>query len=209
MRILNAFFLLLICLTTHAFSQEMQPMADAAPFLKKLKEAAATTQTIKADFTEEKFVSYLKEPNKSTGVFYYKKQNKLRWEKLKPQEYIFLVNGDAVKVKEAEKEKSVSSFNEAIGKIKDLMIMLVNGEFQDNKIFAPSYFQNEEQYFVKLVPKNKTMANIFDHLQLTFSKKTMRLKELAFFEKSGDKSIITFYNDVINENLDDSLFTNF
>ena len=114
-----------------------------------------------------------------------------------------------MKIKENEKEKNVSSFNEAIGKIKELMLTLVNGEFHNNKSFTPFYFQNNEIYFVKLIPKNKKLAQIFESIQLTFSKETMRLKELAFHEKSGDKSIMKFYNDVVNENLSDKLFSNF
>lgn len=195
--------------TFSLFAQEVQPMADASEFLKKLKETSLTTQTIKAEFTEEKTLSYLKEPHKSTGTFYYKKENRMRWEKLKPTQYVFLVNGDKVKIKENEKEKDVSYFNEAIGKIKELMLVLVNGEFQNYKAFSPLYFENDKIYFVKLIPKNKRLANIFESVQLTFSKETMRLKELAFFEKSGDKSIMYFYNDTVNENLDDNLFINF
>lgn len=191
------------------YAQEVKPMNDASEFLTKLKQTSISTQSIKADFTEEKFLSYLKEPHKSSGIFYYKKENKLRWEKVEPSSYIFLVNGDNVKIKENEKEKDVSSFNQAIGKIKELMLTLVNGEFQSSKAFTPVYFQNNEIYFIKLIPKNKKLATVFESIQLTFSKETMRLKELAFYEKSGDKSVMKFYNDVVNQDLPDQLFTNF
>jgi len=206
----NIFLLSLIFYGMNSLhGQDLQPIGDVSEFLQKLKQTSVSTQSIKADFTEENFFSYLKEPHKSTGIFYYKKENKLRWEKIKPTSYIFLVNGNNVKIKENEKEKDVSSFNEAIWKIKELMLTLVNGEFQNNKAFTPLYFQNDEIYFIKLIPKNKKLASIFESIQLTFSKETMRLKELAFYEKSGDKSIMKFSNDVINENLSDQLFTNF
>ncbi len=192
-----------------AFGQEGQPMADPTDFFNKLRQISSTTKTIKADFTEEKFLSYLKEPAKSTGVFYYKKEKKLRWEKLKPTPYIFLVNGDKAKIKDNNKEKDISSFNEAVGRIKDLIMILVNGEFQDNKLFRPVCYKNDKTYMVKLYPKNRRLAKIFDNIQLTFSMETLRLKEMDFFEKSGDKSTMKFYNDVINVNLEDQLFTNF
>ncbi|HKR03788.1 MAG TPA: outer membrane lipoprotein carrier protein LolA [Bacteroidia bacterium] len=191
------------------FGQDVKPLTDEKEFLSKLKEVSTTTQSIKADFTEEKFLSYLKEPVKSTGVFYYKKENKMRWEKSAPSQYIFLVNGDKVKIKEQEKEKDVSSFNQVIGRIKEMMLTLVNGEFNTNKAYTPVYFYNDDIYLVKLVPKNKRLASVFDSIQLTFSKKTMRLKELAFYEKSGDKSIMKFFNDTVNTNLREELFINF
>lgn len=190
-------------------AQEVKPMDDANEFLSKLKQTSLTTNSIKADFTEEKFLSYLKEPQKSSGIFYYKKENKMRWEKINPIQYVFLVNGNSVKIKENEKEKDISSFNQVIGKIKEMMITLVNGSFNSDKAYTPVYFFSENIYVVKLIPKNKRLASIFDNIQLTFSKKTMRLKELAFYEKSGDKSIMKFFNDTVNEELDDKLFTNF
>jgi outer membrane lipoprotein-sorting protein len=187
----------------------VKPLADEKEFISKLKETSLSTQTIKAEFTEEKFLSYLKEPVKSTGVFYYKKENKMRWEKNTPSKYVLLINGDKVKVKEEEKEKDVSSFNQVIGKIKEMMLTLVNGEFNSTKAYQPVYFSNDEIYVVKLLPKQKRLAAVFDYIQLTFSKKNMRLKELAFYEKSGDKSIMKFFNDSANEPLSEELFTKF
>lgn len=190
-------------------AQDMTPMQNVAEFTTILKKQSAETKTIKADFTEEKHMAVLKEPQKSTGVFYYKKADMLRWEKTKPNPYVFLSANNKVKIKDSGKEKDVSSFNQVIGRIKDLMLTLVNGEFEGNKMFAPTYFENATSYIVKLQPKSKKMANMFDYIQLTFSKKSLLLDEMAFFEKSGDKNKMKFYNQKVNENLDDQLFLNF
>ncbi len=190
-------------------AQTGQPIADPSDFFNKLRQTSAATTSIRAEFTEEKFLSYLKEPAKATGIFYYKKANMLRWEKIKPTPYVFLVNGDKVKIKDNNKEKDISSFNEGIGKIKDLMIVLVNGELQKNKLFTISCYKADAAYQVKLIPRNKRMAKVFDYLLLTFAADNMRLKEMDFFEKSGDKSVMKFYNDVVNVKLDDNLFVNF
>ncbi|MBK5286047.1 MAG: outer membrane lipoprotein carrier protein LolA [Bacteroidia bacterium] len=190
-------------------AQEVWIMMDTSEFLSKLRETSLSTNSIKADFTEEKYLSYLKEPQKSSGTFYYKKENKMRWEKKKPMQYVFLVSGNSVKIKENKKEKDISSFNQVIGKIKEMMITLVNGNFNAGKAYRPVYFFNENVYVVKLIPKNKKLASIFDYIQLTFSKESMRLKELAFYEKSGDRSIMKFFNDIVNDELDNKLFINF
>jgi outer membrane lipoprotein-sorting protein len=204
-----SFICLVLISGFHLYAQDVQPLTDTTEFISKLKKVSSETNSIKADFTEEKFVSYLKEPQKSTGVFYFKRENKLRWEKNKPTSYIFLVNGDKVRVQENGMEKNVSSFNPVIEKIKEMMLSLVNGEVNFGKEYIPSYFQNETTYVVKLIPKNKRMASIFDYIQLTFSKESMRLKELAFFEKSHDKNVMKFFNDTVNEDLDENLFTKF
>lgn len=184
-------------------------MADPTAFKTKLKDVSKQTNSIVADFVEEKFSSYLKEPQKSIGIFYYKKNNKLRWEKSKPAKYIFLSNGDKVKIQDNGKEVNISSANQVVEKIKELMLVLVNGEFDSEKLFKPSYYSTAENYIVKLIPKNKRLKNLYEYIQVSFSKETMLLKELAFHEKSGDKSIMTFSNSKTNQVIADILFTNF
>jgi outer membrane lipoprotein-sorting protein len=203
------FVLISLVLFFSVNAQEMKPIENTEAFISKLKEQSKNTNSIVSDFTEEKFASYLKEPQKSVGVFYYKKKNKLRWEKTKPVKYVFLADGDNVKIQDNGKDVNVSSANQVVGKIKELMLTLVNGDFNSGKIFTPAYFQNAECYFVKLIPKNKKLAAIYSYINLTFLKETMLLKELAFYEKNGDKSIMTFSNSKTNQVIEDTVFTKF
>ncbi|HNF41694.1 MAG TPA: outer membrane lipoprotein carrier protein LolA, partial [Bacteroidia bacterium] len=156
-----------------------------------------------------RFMSALKEPQTSYGIFYYKKENKLRWEKTKPSSYVFISENNKVRVKENNHEKDVSSYNQVVGRIKDLMLTLVNGDFSNGKQFDPQYFQTKTEYIVKLKPRNKRMSNAFDYIQLSFNKKNLLLEELAFYEKSGDRNIMKFSNQMVNQELNDSLFKNF
>ena len=43
---------------------------------------------------------------------------------------------------------------------------------------------------------------------MVFPKNTLRLKELSFFEKNGDKSVMNFSNEKLNQPIDDGLFVN-
>ncbi|HNR48641.1 MAG TPA: outer membrane lipoprotein carrier protein LolA [Bacteroidia bacterium] len=199
----------MLLITTAVSAQNPEPLADSKDFILRLKEQSQQNKTIKADFTEERYMSVLKEPQKSSGIFYYKKDNMLRWEKTAPSSYIFISADNKVKVRESDKVKDVSSVNQVIGRIKDLMLTLVNGNFNDSKQFEPSYFQTAQSYIVKLKPRNKRMSNSFEYIQLSFNKKNMLLDELSFFEKSGDKNVMKFSNQRVNIPLADTLFTNF
>ncbi len=200
--------LVLLLIRVHGFCQN-QELTNREEFLQKLKEQTKLNQTIKAEFTEERFLSVLKEPQKSNGLFYFKKENYLRWEKTKPQPYIFISANNKIKIKEGGQEKDVSSFNQIMTRINDLMLTLVNGTFQNSKAFSTEYFQNASEYVVKLKPRNKRIAGQFDSIQLAFNKKSMLMDELIFFEKSGDKNVMKFFNQHINEPLNDNLFLNF
>ncbi len=93
-----------------------------------------------------------------------------------------------------------------MGKINKLMLSLINGQIFDNKEFNGEYFSNETLYIVELTPNNKRLKDIFNTIELTFSKKTTRLTTLTFFEKSGDKSVMKFFNDKFNTSIDQSIF---
>lgn len=209
MKHLHRLFWLMLLITSAVAAQNPEPLIDSKDFISRLKEQSQQNKTIKADFTEERYMSVLKEPQKSNGIFYYKKDNMLRWEKIVPSSYIFISADNKVKVRESDKVKDVSSVNQVIGRIKDLMLTLVNGNFNDSKQFEPSYFQTAQSYIVKLKPKNKRMSNSFEYIQLSFNKKNMLLDELSFFEKSGDKNVMKFSNQRVNIPLADTLFTNF
>lgn len=207
MRLLIAFILFIwIPVLTKA---QQEPLNNPAELTEKLKQASLSNNTIKADFIEQRFMSALKEPQTSYGIFYYKKENKLRWEKTKPTNYVFISENNKVRVKENNHEKDVSSYNQVVGRIKDLMLTLVNGDFSNGKQFDPQYFQTKSEYIVKLKPRNKRMSNAFDYIQLSFNKKNLLLEELAFYEKSGDRNIMKFSNQMVNTELNDSLFKNF
>ncbi|HNB11696.1 MAG TPA: outer membrane lipoprotein carrier protein LolA [Bacteroidia bacterium] len=188
---------------------QLEPLNNPAELTEKLKQASISNNSIKADFTEQRFMSALKEPQTSYGIFYYKKENKLRWEKTKPSSYVFISENNKVRVKENNHEKDVSTYNQVVGRIKDLMLTLVNGDFSNGKQFDPQYFQTKTEYIVKLKPRNKRMSNAFDYIQLSFNKKNLLLEELAFYEKSGDRNIMKFSNQMVNQELNDSLFKNF
>ena len=188
---------------------QQQPLNNPEEFTEKLKQASISNNSIKADFVEQRFMSALKEPQTSFGIFYYKKENKLRWEKTKPTSYVFISENNKVRVKENNHEKDVSSYNQVVGRIKDLMLTLVNGDFSNGKQFDPQYFQTKSEYIVKLKPRNKRMSNAFDYIQLSFNKKNLLLEELTFYEKSGDRNIMKFSNQMVNTELSDSLFKNF
>ena len=188
---------------------QQEPLNNPEEFTEKLKQASISNNSIKADFVEQRFMSALKEPQTSFGIFYYKKENKLRWEKTKPTSYVFFFENNKVRVKENNHEKDVSSYNQVVGRIKDLMLTLVNGDFSNGKQFDPQYFQTKSEYIVKLKPRNKRMSNAFDYIQLSFNKKNLLLEELAFYEKSGDRNIMKFSNQMVNTELSDSLFKNF
>ncbi len=204
---------LLFCLGAFVFclqgrGQSFKPVANPAKVLAELKTASQSTTSIQADFKEEKYLAALKNPEQSSGTFYYKKSDKMRWEQQKPLKYVILINGEKLRVQEAGKEKNVAAAGRMASQMKELMMGLVNGDFQQSKAFSQVYNESADQYQVVLTPVNNRLKRIYSGIRLVFSKSSLRLKELTFLEKTGDKSTMTFSNERINQPIPDSVFSN-
>jgi outer membrane lipoprotein-sorting protein len=200
---------LLACLiSTSVFAQSFKPVENPDKVLAGLRKTSQGTSSIQASFSEEKHLAVLKEAEHSSGTFYYKQKDKMRWEQRTPSSYVILINGDKLRVQEAGKEKSVGQAGKMAAQIKELMIGLVNGDFQQNKAFNLTCLENDEYYSVVLTPVSKRLKNIYSKINLNFSKSSFRLKELTFFEKGGDKSIMKFQNEKFNQPVNDTIFLN-
>jgi outer membrane lipoprotein-sorting protein len=190
-------------------AQTFKPVASPEKVFTELRKASQGVNSVQASFTEEKYLSVLKEPERSTGIFYYKKNDKMRWEQKHPFKYVILINGDRLRVQDAGKEKSVGQAGRMAAQIKELMIGLVNGDFQQNKAFTQTCEESGDQYMVVLTPVNRRLKNVYTKITMLFPKNTLRLKELSFIEKNGDKSVMKFSNEKIDQPIADSLFTDF
>ena len=86
------------------------------------------------------------------------------------------------------------------------MIGLVNGDFQQNKGFSSTVLEDNDEYQIVLTPVNRRLKNIYSKITMNFSRSSLRLKELSFFEKGGDKSIMKFQQEKFNQPVAENLF---
>lgn len=189
-----------------AQAQSFKPVANPEKVLVELRKTSQATTSIQASFTEEKYLAVLKEPEKSSGLFYYQQKDKMRWEQRTPSKYIILINGDKLRIQEGGKEKNVGQAGRMAAQIKELMIGLVNGDFQQNKGFSLAVLEDGDYYQIVLTPVNRRLKNIYSKIAMNFARSSMRLKELSFFEKGGDKSLMKFQQEKFNQPIAENLF---
>jgi len=203
--------ILLLLITSFSFSvnaQERTQLKNPTELKKKLINQSTTTKSIVSDFTQEKYVSFMKEPQVSKGKFYYQQHNKMRWEQTLPYPYILLLNESEIQIKDNGIKKELKGANKMVGKINKLMLGLINGEIFNSKDFESNYFSSSSNYIIVLNPKSKRLQSIFNSIEISFSKKTIRLNTLIFLEKSGDKSVMKFFNNKFNTSINPTVFNN-
>ena len=182
-------------------------VANSKVVLAKLKFVADKTNTITADFKEETFLAAFSEPQLSTGKFYYQSENKMRWTQNSPFEYIILINGESLRIKNnGEEQKNVGSKNMA-KKINTFMLNMIKGDYHDDSNMKTTVYESASNYLLEMVPTTKPMNKIYAKFEMYFSKATKRLESIILFQPGGDKKIITFSNQKYNTKIEDSIFT--
>lgn len=202
-------FLLFIAISGASFAQEYTKIPDPKGCKTALEKQHKETKSIQSDFSETASSSLLSAPQKGSGKMWYKKEDKIRWEKTKPESQIILINGKTVKLQEKGKEVSSASSKMVVKKIQQLMVQMMTGDFLNEKDFKISYYESKTNYKLVLTPKSDKMKRYVAEISLIFGKEQLLLKELTMKQNETDKLVYSFTNMQQNGTINDSKFTTF
>ncbi len=201
-------FLFLIFLPLLGFSQAFKPVKDTLTLKQKIESMSKATNSIEADFVQEKNLSMLSEKIISKGHFVFKKENLLRWEYQTPSKYLIVINKDKVVIKDEKKtSKYDMNSNKVFKEINDIMLSCVQGTiFKSNK-FKTSYFENEKGYKLELIPQVKNMKDTFKKINLYFDKNVTSVAKMEMIENNDDLTSLDFINKKLNAPVVETIFT--
>ncbi|MEZ5198898.1 MAG: outer membrane lipoprotein carrier protein LolA [Bacteroidales bacterium] len=182
-------------------------VSDTAYILQKVNEVASQTKSINTEFVQEKNLSFLFEKIISKGFLLYEQPDKLRLEYVSPFNYLLIMNGGKLLIKNDDKEtkidlESSSMFNE----INDLIINSIQGEILNIPDMKTSFYENSESFFVQLWPKQEELKKYIKTIELNIGKEDYTVTDFKVIELSDDYTLIKFVNKKINEEIPDGRF---
>jgi outer membrane lipoprotein-sorting protein len=170
---------------------------------------AAETNTIESDFVQVKELKMLEEKMTSSGHFFFKKENLVRWEYFKPYSYLIIINKDKIIVKD---DKKVSNFNISTSKvfkeINDIMLNCIQGKILNQDKFKFAFFESSANYKVELSPLNTNLKKALAKINLYFDKQLTHVVQIEIIEDSDDRTTIRFNNTKLNILINDEEFNN-
>jgi outer membrane lipoprotein-sorting protein len=182
-------------------------LADAADFKTRFAAASQKINTIKSDFVQVKELSMLSEKIVSKGKFLFKKENAVRMEYLQPFQYLMIINGSKIFVKDSQKENKISTkSNKLFEQINKIMMDCVNGSALNSTDFTVKIFEANESWLAELSPVNKNLKTLFKNINLVVARKDYAVTRIEMHEPSGDNTVINFVNREMNVSLPDALF---
>jgi outer membrane lipoprotein-sorting protein len=183
-------------------------LKDPAGFKQRFSESTKRTQTIEANFVQEKNLSVFSEKITTRGTFLFKKERRLRWEYTDPFHYLIIINNGTMVIQDEDKTNKIDvQSNKLFKELNSIIIGCVQGDlFNDVKKFQSSFLENRDNYLVKLKPAEKDLKEYLNEIQITLDKKDLLVTRFEMTEPSGDNTIIFFKGRKINTNIPDEKF---
>jgi outer membrane lipoprotein-sorting protein len=183
-------------------------VSNTATFKTQFAAASQKINTIASDFIQQKNLSMLADKITSKGKFYFRKENCVRMEYASPYQYLMIINGSKVFVKDGQKTNTMSAkSNKMFQQVNQLMMDCAKGTVFDNKSFSVKLFESGSNYLAEMTPVTKEMKALFSKVNVIMAKSNFIVHQVQMTEPSGDNTVITYSNQKFNTNLPDALFT--
>ena len=179
-----------------------------AEFKNKFSNEAKTIQSIKSNFIQEKHLSVLEETILSEGHFWFKRENKVRIEYVKPFRYLLLMNGDQIVVRDENKENRMNTkSNKLFQQVNHVIVDCVQGTILENKSFSNRLFQNDTMELLEITPLSQALKDFFETIIVMVDKKNNSVSTIDLREPGGDHTLLRFTAKELNTKLNDEIFT--
>lgn len=187
---------------------EFKPLKNEADFTKRFSEASAKINTIKSDFIQEKHLSMLEEKIVSKGIFWFKKEQKVRMEYLSPTKYLIVMNDKTFRIKDTSGDKKMATGgNKLFQQISQITADCIRGNVLNNKDFETVIMENSKLYKIEMKPHSKQMKTYFSSIHLMINKSDLDVASIIMNEPSGDFTKLSFQNKLLNSTLSDEVFS--
>jgi len=174
----------------------------------RVQEQQKKTNTIEADFRQEKILSLLTKPEASTGRFVFSKPDKVLWIYDAPRRVEMLISNGMLTTYYPDLNKAeqleVKRFQDRIFKY-----MGASGAIDDLAIYFDFTFTNRSDdplFLLDLTPKTKGIAKRVQHIRIWIDKKTYLTTKFEYTEGDGDITRYEFTNVKVNQPVAQSRF---
>ncbi|MCF3110090.1 outer membrane lipoprotein carrier protein LolA [Niabella sp. CC-SYL272] len=201
------FILLLTGMAVSGFAQ-YKPAGNEAAVKARFGAAARQINSIASDFTQVKTLSLLSEKVTSKGKFYFKKNNLVRMEYTTPYQYLMVINGSKVSIKDGQKTNKMSAgSSKMFQQANQLMMDCAKGTVFDNPNFSVKLLENGSSYLADMTPVTREMKALFKSVKVILQKSNFLVSQVQMVDNRGDNTVISYSGQQLNTALPDALFT--
>ena len=144
----------------------------------------------------------------SRGKFSFKKEDKVRMEYLTPFNYLMIINGTKVYIRDGEKVTTISTgSNRIFRQVSQIMLDCVSGNIMTNPDFETKVYDDKSSYLMEMTPVSREIKEFFSKIFVYIDKTDHSVIKVQMMELSGDFTVLNFTNKEMNSELPETLFT--
>jgi len=190
------------------FGQVFKEISDPSELIESYISHSENISSIKADFDQEKHTEFLEKPLLTKGLFYSDSEKRFRWEQNGAQPYVMIINDqDAFIFKNGAWETHDLERDRHLRYISELIASIINGQILRSEEYEMTFYGSELQYKVELVPKKERMKKYMSMVTLVLRRSDWLLDGLTIEDGSGNRTVLTFHDQISNAELASSLFS--
>ena len=200
-RILTILLSLALALPLCAAEGSVSGPGQLESVIKNVMDQQKRTNTLEADFRQEKVMALMASPEVSTGSFVFAKPNQVLWKYNAPKQVTMLIAGGFMttyypNLNKAERVE-VKKFQDRIFKY-----MGASGAIDELARYFDFTFTDSaanSAYVLDLTPKTRTIAKRARHIKIWIDKKSYLTTRFEYVEGDGDTTRYEFTNLRINQ----------
>jgi outer membrane lipoprotein-sorting protein len=182
--------------------------ADTDACLRQIEAAQRTTESLRARFTQTKYMSLLNEPLVATGRFAFKRPDRVLWEIEHPDRATVIINGGQLVIPGLpDSEREALSTLPVATALSQIGALFAGDVKALRETFAATAQQDVAGIHVRLVPRQQVTQGMFSRIDLTFAAPDLTLRTIRMENRLGDRVEVAFDEVTVNAPVPDALFT--
>lgn len=194
-----------VCLLPlQAFSQT----EDRDGIIRQINEYSAGIRSLECGFVQTRSLKILDDKMVSEGKMYCQQPDKLRWEYTSPYSSAFILNGNAVLLKNADGTSGTGAGgNRMYREMAGFILDCISGSYLlDGKSFDVSVSESPDEWVLTMIPLKNGMKQMWTQLVLHFDRIGKTVSMIEMYEQTGDMTVISFRNVRLNGDIDPAVF---
>ena len=181
---------------------------ESTAFSKLLAQVASKTESISADFSQEKSIPMLKNKILSQGVFVYKRDDKIAFLYKSPIDYQMVINGNKLRMVSGGSDRTMDLKNNPVmGEVRTLISASFLGTLSErDRSYTTEYYTLNKKVIVTVTPLSSQLLSIIKKITITFDSQKAQIERLLIEEGSGGYTEYIFTNLKKNIILSDEIF---
>jgi outer membrane lipoprotein-sorting protein len=200
---MKRFLFLGILLMVELFSAEITPAQDWT----SLKEASRNIRSVKAEFSQTRYLQILTKPLRSEGMLFFYSPDSLRWEYLSPLRSVMLQKGNTIQIYNFSEGVWKPEMTQAIEPRRMVLAEIsqwFHGGFDESKAFKPLYSPGPPTRVI-LVPR-EGINRFINRIEIVLSVRPGVIDRVELEEPGGSRTSIEFKKVEINFSLPSEIF---